>query len=109
MGSYFLRRSKNEEVGYLVGLAQVVSAMAVLMGAFIRLAAVKLIVVIAGSDSPGASFTRLRRFKWRNGVRAYAVIDCVRVAADGSGGVFAFIAISRTAAATLMSHNAPHA
>ena len=33
-------------VGYLVGLAQVVSAIAVLVGVFIRLAAVALIVVM---------------------------------------------------------------
>jgi len=36
-------------VGYLVGLAQVVSAIAVLVGVFIRLAAVALIVVMLGA------------------------------------------------------------
>jgi putative oxidoreductase len=36
-------------VGYLVGLAQVVSAIAVLIGVFIRLAAVALIVVMLGA------------------------------------------------------------
>jgi putative oxidoreductase len=36
-------------VGYLVGLAQVVSAIAMLVGVFIRLAAVALIVVMLGA------------------------------------------------------------
>src|SRR5919109_1206575 len=36
-------------LGYLIGLAQVVSAIAVLVGAFVRLAAVALIVVMLGA------------------------------------------------------------
>jgi len=36
-------------IGYLVGLAQVVSATALLLGVFVRLAAVALIVVMLGA------------------------------------------------------------